>query len=129
MNFFIKENSTLPKLKYPITQAIMEYYDITSDMLENCAVTFSMVDTDTGIYKIANSEANLEVRENRPQFPDEVDYTLSYCFSLKDTKKEGYFYGEFKLTFLGENCGVITLPTTEKINIHIQDSITITTVV
>lgn len=129
MHFFIKTNSTLPKLKFPLTQAIMEYYDITADMLENCAVTFSMVDADTGIYRIANSEANLEIKEDRPQYPDEVDYTLTYCFSLKDTKKEGHFKGEFKLTFLGDNCGVITLPNNSVLDIYIQDSVTIVTVV
>jgi hypothetical protein len=127
--FFIKKDSTLPKLKFPLTQAIMEYYDITEDMLENCAVTFSMTDADTGIYRIANSEANLEIKEDRPSNPDEVKYTLTYCFSLKDTKKEGHFYGEFKIDFLGENCGKITLPTTQRIDIYIQDSITVTTVV
>ncbi len=105
------------------------YYDITEDMLENCAVTFSMTDADTGIYRIANSEANLEIKEDRPSNPDEVKYTLTYCFSLKDTKKEGHFYGEFKIDFLGENCGKITLPTTQRIDIYIQDSITVTTVV
>jgi len=127
--FFIKKDSTLPKLKFPLTQAIMEYYDITEDMLENCAVTFSMTDADTGIYRIANSPANLEIKEDRASNPDEVKYTLTYCFSLKDTRKEGHFKGQFQIDFLGENCGKIGFPSTQMIDIYIQDSITVTTVV
>ena len=127
--FFIKKNSTLPKLKFPLTQAIMEYYDITEDMLQNCAVTFSMIDADTGIYRIANSDANLEISENRALEPDEVKYTLTYCFSLKDTKKDGHFKGQFQIDFLGEFCGKIAFPTNQMIDIYIQDSITHTTVV
>lgn len=128
-NFFIKKDSTLPELKYPLTQHTMEQYDITPDMLENCAVTFSMIDADTGLYRIANVAGNLVVNNNRPEYPDELQYTLTYRFKLSQTRKAGRFYGEFKLDFLGENCGKITLPTQNKINIQISDGITKTTVV
>ena len=128
-NFFIKKDSTLPELKYPLTQHTMEQYDITEDMLENCAITFSMVDASTGLYRIANVPANLVVNRNRPEFPDEVEYTLTYRFKLSNTKKNGRFLGEFKLDFLGENCGKITLPTQNQINIIISDGITKTTVI
>ena len=128
-NFFIKKDSTLPVLKYPLTQHTMEQYDITPDMLENVAVTFSMVDADTGIYRIANVAGYLMINNNRPEYPDEIQFTLAYKFKLSQTSKSGRFLGEFKLDFLGENCGKITLPTQEKINILISDSSTKTTVV
>ena len=132
-NFFIKKDSTLPELKYPLTQHTMEQYDITKDMLENVAVTFSMVDTDTGLYRIANVAANLVVNNNRPEYPDEVQYTLVYRFKLKDTAKTGRFAGEFKVDFISSGdaggCGKITLPTQGQINIIISDGITKTTVI
>jgi hypothetical protein len=128
-NFFIKKDSTLPELKYPLTQHTMEQYDITKDMLENCAVTFSMVDANTGLYRIANVAANLVVNNNRPEYPDEEQYTLVFRFKLPQTSKAGRFYGEFKVDFLGENCGKITLPTQGQINIIISDGITKTTVI
>lgn len=128
-NFFIKKDSTLPELKYPLTQHAMEQYDITKDMLENCAVTFSMVDANTGIYRIANATANLVVSNDRPEYPDELQYTLVYRFKLLQTSKTGRYYGEFKADFLGENCGKITLPTQGQINITIFDGITKTTVI
>ena len=128
-NFFIKKDSTLPLLKYPLTQHAMEQYDITEDMLENVAVTFSMMEAGTGLYCIANVAGNLVVNNNRAEYPDEEKYTLTYKFKVSQTAKAGRYLGEFKLDFLGENCGKITLPTQKLINIQISDSITKTTVV
>jgi len=130
-NFFIKRNSTLPELKYPLIQQIMEKYDITEDMLDNVAITFSMIDSESGLYRIANSPASLVINDNREEFPDEIKYTLVYRFTLKDTRKSGRFFGEFKLDFLDDEagCGKITLPVNTAINIIISDSITKTTVI
>lgn len=127
--FFISKNSTLPKVKLPLLQSIREQYDITDEMLDNVAVTFSMKDTETGLYRIANVAADLVINTNRPEYPDEVEYTLEYKFKLRETSKPGRFEGEFKLDFLGENCGKITLPNNQPINIIIGDSITKTSVV
>ena len=129
-NFFIKKDSTLPELKYPLIQRVREKYDISDVMLENVAVTFSMMDADTGLYSIANVPASLVINTNRPDYPDEVKYTLVYRFKLKDTKITGRYLGEFKLDFLGDGgCGKITLPTEGQINILISDSLTKTTVI
>jgi hypothetical protein len=129
MTFFIKKNSTLPKLKYPLTEAMRKKYDITDDMLENCAVTFSMYDSDTGVYKIANKAGELLVNDDFEENPDDELYTLAYKFSLVETSKAGMFEGEFKVDFLGDHCGKITFPMTGKIKIVIQDSSTKTTVI
>jgi len=130
-NFFIKKDSTLPELKYPLIQQVREKYDISDDMLENVAVTFSMQDADTGLYRIANVPANLVVNKDRKSYPNEEYYTLMYRFNLLQTSKAGRFYGEFCLDFLGENigCGKIKLPVNGQINIIISDSLTKTTVI
>jgi len=128
-NFFIKKDSTLPELKYPLTQHTMEQYDITPDLLENVAVTFSMIDADTGLYRIANVPANMVINRARPQFPDELEYTLTYRFKLSQTSKTGRYLGEFKLDFMGQGCGKLTLPVDSQVNIIISDSITKTTVI
>lgn len=129
-NFFISQNSTLPKLKLPLLQSIRNQYDITEEMLENVAVTFSMRNKDTGVYQIANVPAELVINTNTDKYVDEEKYTLEYKFKLRDTKKSGRFEGEFKVDFLGDyGCGKITLPNNEPINIIIGDSITKTTVI
>jgi len=126
--FFIKQNSTLPEIKYGLTQFIRDKYDITDEMLENVAVTFSMIDTETGIYRIANVEAKL-VKVNTDERLDEAKYYLAYRFKLPQTKKPGNYQGEFVVDFLGDYCGKITLPTDDTIEIFISPSITKTTVV
>ena len=128
-DFFIKKDSTLPELKYPLSQKVREQYDLTDEMLENCAVTFSMMEADTGNYRIANVAGNLVINNNRAEYPDELQYTLTYKFKLPQTRKPGRYLGEFKIDFLGENCGKITLPTQKLINIMISDGITKTTVI
>ena len=129
MNFFIRKNSSLPELEYHLTQEIREQYDITNDMLDNVAVTFSMIDAETGLYRIANVLAIIEYKKLRPEYPTNFLYTLKYRFKLSQTTKPGRFLGQFKLDFMGENCGKLTLPTSGEINIIISDSITKTTVV
>jgi len=132
-NFFIKKDSTLPELKYPLTQFTLEQYDITADMLENVAVTFSMIDANTGLYRIANVPASIVFNIDRPQYPDELLYTLVYRFKLPQTSKAGRFVGEFTLDFLPSGndggCGKLKLPVDDVVNIVISDSITKTTVI
>jgi hypothetical protein len=128
--FFIKKNSSLPKLKFQLSEYMMLRYDITDDMLENCAITFSMQDADTGVYKIANKAADLVVTDDFTETPDECKYNLVYKFSLNDTSKAGIYVGSFKVDFLGEDsCGKITFPNNDYITIVVQDSNTKTTVI
>lgn len=128
MKFFIKQYATYPILKFPLTQRIMEKYDITDEMMENVAVTFSMID-ENGNFYIANYEADLNLSEVRYEDPDEVKYTLIYNFSKFDTTYPGQYRGEFKLDFLLDGCSIgITLPVDDYINIRIFGSITKTDV-
>lgn len=129
MNFFIKKNSTYPILKYPLTQKIMELYDINDDILENVAITFSMIDADTGVFRIANVEANLVINTDRSKYPDEAKYTLTYQFKLRDSSKIGRYQANFTIDFLGNNCGKIALPINSYIDIIVSDSLTKTTVI
>lgn len=130
-NFFIKKNSTLPDLKYPLIQQIREQYDLTDDMFENCAVTFSMIDAETGLYRIANAAGHLFINNDRAKYPDEELYTLVYRFTEAQTSKSGRYLGEFVIDFLNPlyGCGKIKLPTNSQINIIIFDSITKTTII
>jgi hypothetical protein len=128
-NFFIRKNSTLPNIKYQLTQRILEKYDITDEMLSNVAITFSMVNQKNSIYKIANVPADLIINRQRAEFPDEVEYTLAYNFKIKDTNMTGLFRGEFVMDFLGDNCGKIKMPVSGDLQIWIGDSITMTEVV
>ena len=123
MNFFIKQNSTLPLLKYPLDYELMENYGINNEMFDNIAVTFSMINLHNGVYEIANVSAGYGFDEHSGEF------VLTYRFKLSDTKNSGLYTGEFKLDFLEEkDCGKVTIPTDDTILIKIGDSITKTSV-
>ena len=125
---FVKQHSTLPEVKFSITQRMREKYDITDEMMENVAVTFSMRDSETGIYHIANDGGKLITTEGEYINLDESKYTLAYRFKEHQTRKAGRYLAEFKVDFFGDYCGKITFPTDDEINIIIGSSSTKTTV-
>lgn len=127
---FVKKGSTIPLIKYPITDWMLRAYDIKKDMLNNVAVTFSMVDTETNMYVIANNEAKIQYLTDQYDYVDEHRYNLIYNLKLEDTQKSGVYIGEFKLDFLDFECETkITLPLHNYLTIIIQDSITKTNLV
>lgn len=129
--FNIKQNSSLPILKYPLYEKIREMYDITDKMLTNIAITFSMFNTNNGQYVIANRPANMLINRDRDLYPDETEYTLTYRFNEYETSEIGLFSGEFCIDFLGEysECGKLKLPLNEFIIINVTNSATKTTVI
>ncbi len=130
LNLNIKKNSTLSMVKYPLSQELLDRYYITNEMLENCAITFSMKDADTGIFVIANVNAELLYLPDRPSFPHDTTYSLLYKFKKIQINKAGVYHGEFTIDFLSQeqNCSSITFPIEDFININIIDSITKTSV-
>lgn len=128
--FFIKQNSTLPELIYPLQKTFFDRYYIGDELIKYAVATFSMIEKDTGIYIIANSIASFEIVSNPYDISNLGKYLLKYRFKKRDTTKYGHFLGEFKVDFLSEpDFGKITIPSTGKIDILISPSITKTTLV
>lgn len=123
LNFFIKKNSTLSIIKYPLTTKWLDKYFITNEMLENCAITFSMKDADTGIFVIANVNAELLYLPDRPSFPYDTEYSLVYKIKKNQINKSGVYHSEFAIDFLGDSCGKIIVPESDLIVINILDAI------
>ncbi len=130
MIFYIKQNSTLPKLMYSISPKTFEKYSISEDVVRYGVATFSMINKDTGHYVIANSPAELIINTDPHKISKEGKYLLTYSFTEFDTSDPGVFWGEFKIDFLYlTNMGKLTLPSVEKITIVVSKSITKTTVI
>jgi hypothetical protein len=88
MDFFIKQNSNLPKLQTSIFGKIINGYQ-QNVTLTDTSVTFSMYDKKTGNYLIKNSDADIEI--------DGENYIISYQFKEKDTEIIGEFIGYFSI--------------------------------
>jgi len=125
MNFFIKKNSTFPKLRYGLTEKLLNELEITDEMLTKCAVTFSMKDYETNRFKVANIGGEISKSERGHKYP----YYLEFSFNSRHTNKVGVFLGEFTIDFFSDECtNKIKLPISEEIFIKISDSITNTLV-
>lgn len=123
--FNVRKGSTLPYIKYSISQYQLERYDLSEDLFENVAITFSMRSMSTGVYKIANKEAELIVKDQDDYFKlDDCKYELRYCLTKQDTNIADTFVGEFRLDFIKNNeiCLSMSFPTANEIIIDIRDS-------
>lgn len=124
MVFNIKQHATLPVLKMKLYRDGRNEYNNFDELLENALITFAMKDTTTGIYKIANKPAQIELKDPCGQ-NIENQYYITYHFTANDTNRSGIFLGEFKAIFLNtemENIGEIIVPISEPLYIHIIDS-------
>ena len=128
MKFFIKRYSSYPYLEIDL-ENISKIYNIKQDNWESCAVTFSMYDKKSNIYRIANKHADLITKDRVINLGEPYNYYLRYKFTEKDTSNFGEFIGEFKVDFLGTHgLGKLTIPINDDIEIIIKDTITRTTV-
>ena len=91
MLFTIRKNSTLPILRMKIIEDSNVDYNKFMTMLENSAITFSMRDKLTGIYKIANKKGNIVLRKKRVNNAQPDEYYIYYKWAKKDVDKAGVF--------------------------------------
>ena len=120
MNFYIKKGADLPILKVePIKDGRSDYKKFMED-LESSTILFSMVDSKTGIYKIANADAYLVAKETIEPTPI-VEYYIYYQFKKRETNTPGIYKGEF---LIRNQNGDLILPLREELTIIILDSFT-----
>jgi hypothetical protein len=118
MEFFIKKNATLPILKMQVVKDGRSDYGRFMQELESSTIYFSMIDTSTGIPKIASKPSGLvEKIQIEPNAP--VEYYIYYQFTNRDTNRVGRYEGQFMLK---NEDGVLILPLREQLFINIQES-------
>ena len=118
MEFFIKQNATLPTLKMQVVKDGRNDFRSFMDTLQNAIITFSMVNTDNGILKIASKPAYItEKFFDNPDAPQE--FYIYYNFTANDTKTPGRYMGEFSITTTE---GELIVPIRESLFINITPS-------
>jgi len=118
MDFFIKKNATLPLLKLQVVKDGRNDYDNMMDFIEESAIFFSMVNTETGIPKISTKPSGfVEKKLLDPNASPE--YYVYYQFTPRDTNKPGRYEGQF---LFRNDQGTLLLPIREKLYINVQDS-------
>lgn len=128
MDFQIKKNSILPSLVLTVSDD-----DIFKKKLENCTITFSMIDIETGKYFIANKSGGVYFKDKIIKTTsDDKDSYIYFNWNKMNTSKAGVYKGEFKIDFFNEgesdSCENIIFPIKEDLYIYVIDSIVKTSI-
>jgi len=117
MDFFIKQNATLPVLKMQVVKDGRSGYIQFMESLEVSSIFFSMVDYETGIPKIVSAPCeivNLILPEGATP-----EYYIYFKFTEMDTDTPGRYQGQF---LIKNDEGNLILPLREELYINIQPS-------
>jgi surface protein len=118
MEFNIKKNGTLPLLKMQVVDDGRGEFDSFMSFIETSSLYFSMMDVETGSYKIHLDPAGF-VEKTQIDPNAKTEYYIYYKFPKKYTNKVGRYEGEFVLK---NTDGTLVLPIREKLYINIQES-------
>ena len=129
--FVINRNATLPTLKMEvINDGRNDFWRcfVALQATEPGAVTFSMWNQDTGIYKIANAPCAIMFDEDGGC---EERYYIQYAWKDGDTDEAGIFNGTFRIRFndnyvadgvLNPPVGDLVIPLEEDLTIIINNN-------
>lgn len=109
MEFFIRKNSTLPVIEIDFIKEGRTDYNTPYGLFTSEVVYFSMVDVDTGFYKVLNTIASI----------DQTTKTVYYQLTKKNTNKVGRYEVEFSIKKDGNT---IKVPLRDKIFLNVIDS-------
>lgn len=94
--FNINKNATLPYLEIEPIMNGRNTFRKLYEAIQGADVKFSMKNIDTGIWKVANAQAN--VVECTEQGCEER-FKIQYRWKKRDTKECGRYLAQFKITF------------------------------
>lgn len=93
---YLTQNSTLPRIQMELIEDGRHDFGKFSEAIQGATITFSMVNVDTNVTKIANEKAYIRLREG-----DDCteNYIICYDWKKRDTRECGTFKGTFEITF------------------------------
>ena len=126
MYFFIRQNSILPRLVMEVVEDGKHDYNKLWECIQNANITFTMVNADTNVTKVAKAKAYIKLRED-----DDCteQYVICYDWKAHDTKEAGTYIGTFDIDFNGElkndnytyPQGLLKMPIREKLYIIVVE--------
>ena len=124
MVFNIRKGATLPILKMEVIKDGRLDYEKLQSYLTSSAITFSMKESRSDIYKVVNAPASIYMKD--PCVVDGAkEYYIGYQFTSEDTDTEGIYIGQFKLNIFDETnalIGELVAPIKEDLYIYITDT-------
>jgi hypothetical protein len=117
MEFFIKQNATLPVLKMQVVKDGRAGYIQFMESLEVSNIYFTMINEETGIPKIVSAPCEIVNLILDPGAP--AEYYIYFKFSSRDTNTPGRYVGQF---LIKNDEGNLILPLREELFINVQPS-------
>jgi hypothetical protein len=117
MEFYIKQNSTLPVLRMEIIKDGRSDFNLNSFLSGSTTFLISLYDKFTDTFLFASKSCYVTTEFS--VYEGKNLYFLNYQFSNKDTKKTGRY--EVQVSIPSEQ-GVIILPLQEKYYVNVLDS-------
>lgn len=96
MQFIINKDSVLPQLRIELINDGRGDFHRFHDCIQNADITFSMVNVDNGLIKIADAPCEIRLKDNDSC---EEEYLICYSWKKRDTKEKGTYKGIFKIKF------------------------------
>ena len=120
MEFYIKQNSTLPVLKMEIIKDGRSDFNLNSFLSASTIFLISLYDRHSDTFLFASKECYVTTEYS--DFEGKNLYYLNYQFTNKDTKKIGRY--EVQVSIPSEN-GVTVLPLMDKYFVNVLESFSI----
>jgi len=120
--FYIRKNSVLPILRMDLINDGRHDYMKFHEAIQNSTITFTMVNAETNLTKIAKAPAYIKRRETGGC---SEQYVICYDWKERDTKEEGSYIGTFEITFGSIKADDYTFPT-GKLIMPIREELLIT---
>lgn len=125
--FNINKDATLPYLEIEPVMNGRNTFRKLYEAIQNADISFSMKNIDTGIWKIANAQANIV---NSTEQGCEDRFKIQYRWKTRDTKEAGRYLAQFKIKFLNDIIsgdtifpkGELIVPIYEDIIVNIMDN-------
>jgi hypothetical protein len=116
MNFYIKKNSTLPKLKFELINDGRSDYLLNTALSNSDTFYLSLWDIEKKTYKTTKKECSITSELNEDGL---LSYFISYQFNLSETRESTTF--EVQISYIDER-GTDIFPIKEKIYCIVEDS-------
>ena len=122
--FYINQHSTLPSLRMELIQDGRHDFNKFYDFIQDCTITFTMINKTTNLTKIANAKAYVQLKEHIGCVDQ---YLICYDWKERDVKEKGVYDAYFTIKTNGNLTsetdtfpqGTLILPIEEKLEIII----------
>jgi len=94
--WYLNKDSLLPILRIELIEDGRHDYNKLFELLQSSTITFTMVNRETGVTKIAKAPAYIKAREDGGCVEQ---YVICYDWKKRDVNEEGVYIGKFNIEF------------------------------